>query len=84
MLRNEANYRVHGTVKNSKTLALSQLIEKKRNKILSSVLYFVSMRPSPGGTATYGLYRYSMCRCEGYVFQAVYPGIGYINQRVWV
>ena len=27
MLRNEANYRVHGTVKNSKTLALSQLIE---------------------------------------------------------
>ena len=40
MLLNEANYRVHGTVKNSKTLALSQLIEKKRNKILSSVLYF--------------------------------------------
>ena len=34
MLRNEANYRVHGTVKNSKTLVLSQLIEKKRNKIL--------------------------------------------------
>ena len=25
-----------------------------------------------------------MCRCEGYGFQAVYSGIGYINQSVWV
>ena len=25
-----------------------------------------------------------MCRCEGYGFQAVYSGIEYINQRVWV
>ena len=25
-----------------------------------------------------------MYRCEGYGFQAVYSGIGYINQRVWV
>ena len=25
-----------------------------------------------------------MCRCEGNGFQAVYSGIGYINQRVWV
>ena len=25
-----------------------------------------------------------MCRCEGYGFQAVYSGIGYIIQRVWV
>ena len=25
-----------------------------------------------------------MCRCEGYGFHAVYTGIGYINQRVWV
>ena len=25
-----------------------------------------------------------MCRCEGYGFQAVYSGIGFINQRVWV
>ena len=25
-----------------------------------------------------------MCRCEGYGFQAVYAGIGNINQRVWV
>ena len=23
-----------------------------------------------------------MCRCEGYGFQTVYSGIGYINQRV--
>ena len=35
-----------------------------------------------GGTTIYGLY--SMCRCEGNGFQAVYAGIGYINQRVWV
>ena len=25
-----------------------------------------------------------MCRCKGYGFQAVYSGIGYINQSVWV
>ena len=25
-----------------------------------------------------------VCRYEGYGFQAVYSGIGYINQRVWV
>ena len=25
-----------------------------------------------------------MCRCEGYGFQSVYSGIGYINQGVWV
>ena len=25
-----------------------------------------------------------MCRCEGYGFQAVYSGIGYINQSVWL
>ena len=24
------------------------------------------------------------CRCEGYGFQAVYSGVGYINQRGWV
>ena len=43
---------------------------------------------------TYMLHTYShifylfgyigMCRCEGYGFQAVYSGIGYINQSVWV
>ena len=26
----------------------------------------------------------SMCRCEGYGFQAVYSRIGYVNQSVWV
>ena len=35
-----------------------------------------------GGAAIYGLYRY--VRCEGYVFQAVYSVIGYINRRVKV
>ena len=47
-----------------------------------------------GGTVIYGLKSIvllwllmgyiDMCRCEGYGFQAVYSGIGYINQRVWV
>ena len=36
-----------------------------------------------GGTAIYIVY-VGMCRCEGYGFQAVYSGIGYINQSVWV
>ena len=27
--------------------------------------------------------RFEGCRCEGYVFQAVYSRIGYINQSVW-
>ena len=37
----------------------------------------------PGGALPYIGY-IGMCRCEGYGFQAVYSGIGYINQRVWV
>ena len=35
------------------------------------------------GTAIHELYRY-MCRLKWYGFQAVYSGIGRINQRVWV
>ena len=37
----------------------------------------------PGGTAIYIGYL-GMCRCEGYGFQAVYTGIGFINRGVWV
>ena len=37
----------------------------------------------PGGGLSYMGYT-GMCRCEGYGFQAVYPRIGYINQRVRV
>ena len=36
-----------------------------------------------GGVLPYMGY-IGMCRCEGYGFQAVYSGIGYINQSVWV
>ena len=74
MLRNEANYRVQGTVKNSKTLALSQLIVKKRNKIHSSVLYFSVLEAIPGGVLPYMGY-IGMCRCEG---------LSSSLQRVWV
>ena len=35
----------------------------------------------PGGELPYMGYM-GMCRCEGNGFQAVYSGIGYINQRV--
>ena len=41
-----------------------------------------------GGAGGIGVLPYmgyiGMCRCEGYGFQAVYSGIGSINQRVWV
>ena len=39
--------------------------------------------PGGGGVLSYMGYR-GMCRCEGYGFQAVHSGIGYINQRVQV
>ena len=39
--------------------------------------------PRGGGVLPYMGYM-GMCRCEGYVFQAVYSRIGYINQGVWV
>ena len=38
--------------------------------------------PGGGGELPYMGYM-GMCRCEGNGFQAVYSGIGYINQRVW-
>ena len=37
----------------------------------------------PGGALPFMGY-IGMCRCEGYGLQAVYSGIGYINQSVWV
>ena len=44
---------------------------------------FATSHPSPGGILPYMGY-IGMCRCEGYGFQAVYSGIGYINQSVWI
>ena len=42
-------------------------------------------RPGGGGGGVLPCMGYiGMCHCEGYSFQAVYCGIGYINQRVWV
>ena len=43
-----------------------------------------SVVPSRGGGVLPYVGFVSMCRCEGYGFQAVYPRIGYINQSVWV
>jgi len=39
---------------------------------------------SPGGGAQPYMGYIGMCRFEGYGFQAVYFGIGYINQSIWV
>ena len=39
--------------------------------------------PREGGLLP-GMGHISMCCCEGCGFQAVYSGIGYINQRVWI
>ena len=41
------------------------------------------MKAPGGGVLPYMGY-IGLCCCEGYGFQAVYSGIGYINQRVWV
>ena len=40
-------------------------------------------KSGPGGVLPYMGY-IGMCRCEGYGFQTVYSGIGYINQSVWI
>ena len=46
----------------------------------------VGFRPGRGGGGgvTVVLYYIGMFRREGYGFQAVYAGIGNMNQRVWV
>ena len=38
--------------------------------------------PGVGGGGVLAYMGYvGMCRCEGYGFEAVYSGVGYINQR---
>ena len=69
-----------------------KLIEPEEKKELAQTLKtcYVEARKKgfvqciiPGGVLPYMGY-IGMCCCEGYGFQAVYSGIGYINQRVWV
>ena len=60
----------------------------RHQKGLVSVLYYgifppFTQKPRGGGVLPYMGY-IGMCRCEGYGFQAVYSGIGYINQSVWL
>ena len=55
--------------------------------ILEHPSFFLQVRnnggdPFPGGVPPY-MGHIGMCRCEGYVFQAVYSSIGYINRSVW-
>ena len=45
--------------------------------------WHLGYRVGGGGVLPYMGY-IGMCRCEGYGFQDVHSGIGYINQRVWV
>ena len=54
-----------------------------RVQTLGNTNLVASRHPGGGGVLPYMGY-ISMCRCEGYGFQAVYSRIGYINQRVWV
>ena len=49
----------------------------------SSTIYLSQNAVEARGVLPYMGY-IGMCRCEGYGFEAVYSGIGYINQRVWV
>ena len=53
--------------------------------VLLSFLFFTFGGKAGGGgdLLPYMAGYIGMCRCEGYDFQAVYSGIGYINQRVW-
>ena len=49
-------------------------------------MLILANRPVVGvgvGLLPYMGYR-GVCHCEVYGFQAVYSGIGYINQRIWV
>ena len=49
----------------------------------SSTIYLSQNAVEVRGVLPYMGY-IGMCHCEGYGFEAVYSGIGYINQRVWV
>ena len=40
--------------------------------------------PGAGGGVLPYIGYIGMYRCEGYGFKALYSGVGYINQRVWV
>ena len=48
------------------------------------MLNLILSAPGVGGGVLAYMGYIGMCRCEGYGFEAVYSGIGYINQRVWV
>ena len=47
------------------------------------ILFLIIRRLSPGEVLPYMSYM-GMYRSIGYGFQAVYSGIGYVNQGVWV
>ena len=68
------------------TPTLSMLSDESKHVFLSLIrdaANYGTLPQHPGGTAIYIGYL-GMCRCEGYGFQAVYTGIGYINKGVWV
>ena len=48
------------------------------------ILFLIIRRLSPGGEVLPYVGYMGMCCSIGYGFQAVYSGIGYVNQRVWV
>ena len=72
-------------------LSRDQLQEYKTlNDFFTSFIFtghknvMIDMNPRGGGGVLPYMGYIGMCRCEGYGFQAVYSGIGYINQSVWI
>ena len=64
-----------------------ELLKNKTNKMVFSVQEHIYIRTHPrgeGGGVLPHMGYVGMCHCEGYGFQAVYSGIGYLNQSVWV
>ena len=58
--------------------------EKGKEEARSQALVCLCWGGGRGGWVLPYMGYIGMCRCEVYGFQAVYSGIGYISQRVWV
>ena len=81
-MKNWAVYNVTSGGKKG-TFSSSPLKKKGRRKPDHRPVCVFCLGVGGGGVLPYMGY-IGMCRCEVYGFQAVYSGIGYISQRVWV
>ena len=74
---------IHSTKLKSSTKFIRGAKSTSAELISVSTLSLGLSHTGGGGVLPYMGY-IGMCRCEGYGFQAVYSGIGYINQSVWL